>query len=188
MQPANFPRTARTQVTHPPDRRPPATPMRAHTVFNETTRRPRLLRVRNEASWPASEFREYLDVLMASAGIPNDAALSRAAGIDASLISNWRSGKQQPSRRSLKKVAAPLGVKPVALYLQAGLDAHEDFGLADAPDLTVWPREFHQLHEVYTRFAEQGRGQDVLDAMATLALGLEARIGKPRPSGRRKTG
>lgn len=146
------------------------------------------MRVRNESSWPAAEFRQYLDSLMQAAGLPNDATLARAAEIDASLISNWRSGKQQPSRRSLKRIAGPLNVRPAALYLQAGLDDLEDLEMTEAPDLTIWPAEFHELRDVFERFAAAGRGEEVLDAIGTLTLGLKARIGKPRSSARRRAG
>lgn len=162
--------------------------MRAHTLFTDRDPSNRLLRVRNGQSWPAGDFRDYLDALMAAADIPNDAALARAADIDASLLSNWRSGKQQPSRRSLKKIAGPLRTRPAALYLMAGLDEREDLELSDADDLTVWPREFHELREVYEQYAAAARGDEVLDAIGTLVLGLAARMGtNDRPSRRRRT-
>jgi transcriptional regulator with XRE-family HTH domain len=189
MQPATFPSGKRQETTRPPDSRPPTTAMRAHTSFTERISTHKLLRVRNEESWPAGDFREYLDALMAAAGIPNDAALARAAEIDASLLSNWRSGKQQPSRRSLKKIAGPLRTRPASLYLMAGLDEREDLELGDTVDLTVWAREFHQLREVYEEYVAAGRGQEVLNQVGTLTAGLSAQLAGSRdqPSRRRRT-
>lgn len=139
------------------------------------------------ASWPVEEFRDYLRALMTGAGIADYAELSRLSGVSQTQFSNWRHGISQPSRAALKKIAPLLHVPPVLLYLQAGLDNSRDLDLSEAPDLTVWPREFHNLHAVYERFAAAGRGAEVLDAIATLTLGLDARIGKARAV-RRRTG
>lgn len=130
---------------------------------------------------------------MRNEGIQNDAALARAAGLDASLISNWRSGKQQPSRRSLKRLAAALRTTPVNLYLVAGIDEREDLELGDAQEPTTWPRQFRELRDVYEAMAAAGRGDRVLEAIETLVLGLQAQLSQvdqsrtTHPSGRRRT-
>lgn len=139
------------------------------------------------ANWPVEEFNAYLRALMTAAGIADYAELSRVTKVNQTQFSNWRHGKTQPGRANLKRIAPHLGVPPVLLYLQAGLDETDDLDLAEAPDVTVWPAEFRELREIYERFAAAGRGDEVLDAIATLALGLDARIGKAR-SVRRRTG
>jgi transcriptional regulator with XRE-family HTH domain len=134
------------------------------------------------------QFREYLRALMDAAGIADYAELSRLTGVNQTQFSNWRRGITQPGRTNLKKIAPVLRVPPALLYVQAGLDQHEDLDITEAPDLTVWPREFHQLHDVYEAYAAAGRADEVLDAVGTLVLGLAARMGtNDQPSRRRRT-
>lgn len=173
--------------TKPADNRPPPGPPLNRTRVTDGARCPSLTCM--PASWPFEEFRLYLRALMENAGITDYAELSRLSGVSQTQFSNWRRGLSQPSRAALKKVAPVVRVPPVALYFQAGLDEAEDLDMSEAPDLSVWPKEFHDLHAVYERFAAAGRGQEVLEAMGTLRLGLSARLGTDkRPPGRRRAG
>jgi transcriptional regulator with XRE-family HTH domain len=137
-------------------------------------------------SWPVDEFAKYLRALMDAAGIETYAELSRLTDVSQNQFSNWRRGLARPSHELLRKIAPVLHVKPAALWYQAGLQADGD--IDQAVDVTVWPPEFHTLREIYERFAAAGRGEEVLDAIGTLTLGLQARIGKPRSSVRRRAG
>lgn len=164
--------------------------MRARTPFSRSARGPRLLRVRNETSWPHADFVDWLDGMMRKRDIPNDATLARQAGIDASLISNWRSGKQQPSTKSLDKVCVPLRVKPVAAYIHAGLLNPDDLGI-ESEDREPVPAIVLDLAEVYERLREAGREDIAVSHISTLVKllkvelsDIEAAQGTDRPSGR----
>jgi transcriptional regulator with XRE-family HTH domain len=142
------------------------------------------------AKWPHEEFATYLRALMTEAGIPDYAELSRLTGVNQTQFSNWRRGISRPSRENLGKVAKVLGVRPVNLWLVAGLTDEEELDLAERPDLTVLPREFIALLELWQdgRLTEQQR--DFLRmSVATLVSGLRNQLGESpqgRPIGRRK--
>lgn len=133
---------------------------------------------------------------MDSAGIPDYAELSRLTGVNQTQFSLWRRGKTQPSRPNLKRIYRPLGLRsPVTLYVAAGLDAEEDLELDAGMDLTVLPKPFHDLREVYERLNDLGRGADALRSISVLVAGLKAEIAeveaidkrrRDQPSGRRK--
>lgn len=149
-----------------------------------------MLRVRtNDIGWPVGDFVIYLDQKMRDAGIDRDSRLAAAGGIDPSLISKWRSGRQQPSRKSLKALAPALRVSPVMLYLAAGLDDAEDLDLTSGAD--SWPAEFHELRTLYERFEAIGRADVVRRDMGRLVAGLKAELAeleRPRPNSRRRVG
>lgn len=144
--------------------------------------------MRNQ-DWPVEEFRDYLDATMRACGIPHDAALARAAGLDPSLLSNWRNGKAQPSRRSLKKLASPLRVPPVNLYLAAGLDDEEDLDISGQHDLSVIAPEYRALLD----FDRDDDTSDVertyvRQVIRTLLAGIRAeRLPESRPNSRRRS-
>lgn len=165
--------------------------MRARTSFERTVNAPTLVRVRTEGDWPAGEFRDYFLALMTNAGIANIADLARRADIDPSLISKWLNGRQQPSRRNLKKVAGPFGVPPVNMYLAAGLDDEEDLDISGQYDLSAIAPEYRALLDL-------DRDEETTPAVraflrecaATLVAGVRARRGEERagrPIGRRRT-
>lgn len=179
---------------HPWDNRPPP---------RQTLARVRVTHARDSptvdcvpATWPVEEFAEYLRTLMANAGIADFAELSRLSGVNQSQFSLWRRGKTQPSRQNLKRIYGPLGLKsPVTLYVAAGLDAEEDLELGERLDFTVLPQPFSDLHEVYERMNDLGRGPEALRSISVLVAGLKAEIAeieaidkrrRDQPSGRRR--
>lgn len=149
-----------------------------------------LLHVSNrDVGWPVEDFRVYLDTKMREAGFKNDAELAAAAGINASLLSRWRSGRAQPSRKSLKQVAPVLRVSPVMLYLAAGLDAAEDLDVN--ADADAWPEQLHELRSLTERFDALGHGDTVRRDIARLIAGLRAELVDlvdDGPNGRRRAG
>lgn len=114
----------------------------AHKLSSDEAEDNRLLRVRN-SDWPMEEFCAYLSAKRDAAGFASDAALARAADIDPSLISNWRNGNAQPSRKSLDKLAPVLKVRRMNLWIVAGIADEEDLTspppseLDDAPDVIL---------------------------------------------------
>lgn len=80
----------------------------------------------------ASDFGLYLRKLMDAKGFDTDADLSRATGIDSSMISKWWSGTQ-PSIDSLRKVAPRLGVRLGDLMVHAGLATPDELGMTAPP-------------------------------------------------------
>lgn len=179
--------------------------MSAHPIDNRPAGRPSLARVRVTrghdsptvdcvpATWPVEEFATYIRALMEKAGIPDFADLSRLSGVSQSQFSYWTRGKTQPSRRNLKRIASPLGLRsPVTLYIAAGLDAEEDLELDAQVDFTVLPKPFQDLRHVYERAKAMGREDLVISSISVLVSGLNAELnaeidrGKAQPSGRRK--
>lgn len=147
------------------------------------------------AIWPVEDFNRYLRTLMDNAGVRDFAELSRLTSVNQSQFSLWRRGKTQPSRANLKRIAPTLGVPPVLLYIQAGLDAEADLDLESVPDFAALPKPFHELREVYERWTELGRGDEALRSISVLVAGLKAELGadidrrrRDQPSGRRRAG
>lgn len=95
------------------------------------------------------DFNNFVDELMKREGIATDAELARLASIPSSVISRWRSGQMQPSRDNLRKLAAPLNVPPVLLWISAGLAKAEEMDLSGQVDLTVLPTELDDLIALY---------------------------------------
>lgn len=142
--------------------------------------------------WPHEEFVAYLRALMTEAHVPDYAELSRLSGVNQTQFSNWRRGLSQPSRESLSKVARVLNVKPVNLWLMAGLADSSELNLAERPDLTVVPREIAALLELWRdeRLTESQR-EFLRTSVAVLVSGMRGRLtdpGRGRPIGRRRTG
>lgn len=136
------------------------------------------------------EFRDYLRALMTEHGIPDYAELSRLSGVSQNQFSNWRRGLSQPSRESLSKVARVLGVKPANLWLVAGLADEDELGIEESPDLTVLPREFADLLDLWgdERLTDTQR-DFVRMSVANLVNGVRASFeppGRGRPIGRRR--
>lgn len=80
-----------------------------------------------------TEFGRYLRALAASRGYTTDAELSRAVGIDGSLLSKWWSGAATPSLDSLRKVAPVVGARLGDLMVKAGLATPDELGMTDDP-------------------------------------------------------
>lgn len=142
-----------------------------------------------DVGWPAEDFRVYLDTKAGEAGFKNDAELAEAAGLNPSLLSRWRSGRAQPSRKSLKMLARPLRTTPVMLYIAAGLDEAEDLDVTAEADR--WPAELHDLRTLYERFEAIGRADVVRRDIVRLVAGLRAELAelaKPGPNSRRRAG
>lgn len=148
-------------------------------------------RVRNEP-FDHATFSDYLSAIRDNAGIGNDAALSRASGVRASIISRWRRGEMRPSQENLNRIAAAVHIAPVALWIQAGIADHEDLDLGAQVDLSVWPKPFHDLHEVYERLNAVGQGDETLRAISRLVAGLKVDLedleSQGHPSGGRRAG
>lgn len=177
-------------TTRPPDNRPLPAPTLAHGRVTEASERPNVFHV--PTAWPVDDFAAYLLALMREARISDYAELSRISGVNQTQFSNWRQGKSQPSRESLNKVARALGVPPVSLWLMAGLADEQELDMAERPDLTVLPREFTELLELWRdeKLTEQQR-ELVRSSVAVLVGGLRAQLGergRGRPNVRRKAG
>lgn len=129
------------------------------------------------------EFRDYLRALMTEQGIPDYAELSRISGVSQNQFSNWRRGLSQPSRESLSKVARALRVKPANLWLMAGLADEDDLGLDERPDLSVLPREFTELLDLWgdARLTDSQR-EFLRTSVALLVSGLRGQLGKDGPT------
>jgi transcriptional regulator with XRE-family HTH domain len=139
--------------------------------------------------WPHEEFTRYLLALMAEAGIGDYAELSRLSGVNQTQFSNWRKGTSRPSHDNLSKIAPHLGTKTIALWVVAGLVSEADLDLPAPLDLTVFPREFVELLELYRdeRLTEDQR-EFVRESVAMLTSGVRGRIEnvpKHRGRGRR---
>lgn len=142
-------------------------------------------------NWPVDEFAIYLRGLMTEAGIPDFAELSRVAGVSQTQFSNWRQGKAQPSRESLKRIAPVLKVSPVKLFIAAGIDNADELDLVGEVDLRIVPAEIRALIELYEdpRLSDEQRSY-VRRIVADVSAGLRAELAKSqiRPPGRRKAG
>lgn len=80
----------------------------------------------------ATRFGRYLRALMDAKGYSSDAELSRATGVDSSMISKWWSGTQ-PNIHSLRKLAPHLGVRVGDLIVNAELATPEELGMVGEP-------------------------------------------------------
>jgi transcriptional regulator with XRE-family HTH domain len=123
--------------------------------------------------WPVEEFAAYLRALMREADIPDYAELSRLSGVSQTQFSNWRKGIAQPSRESLSKVAKVVNVKPVHLWLAAGVADADDLDLSEQPDLAVLPREFTELIQLWrTDLLSDAERQFLRTSVAVLMRGI----------------
>jgi len=139
------------------------------------------------ATWPVEDFNRYLAALMDRANIRTPAELSGLTGVNASQFSNWKAGKSQPSRESLARIAPVLDVRPVHLWMAAGLVTASQLDSEQDVDLTVLPNEFRSLVDLY--MAADTNGQDFIrQQMAIFVRGLSALLSEdpPRPSPKRR--
>lgn len=143
------------------------------------------------ATWPVEEFVAYLRALMREADIADFAELSRLSGVSETQFSNWRRGLSQPSRKSLNRVAPILRVKPVNLWLMAGIADEADLDLTERPDMTVAPREFTDLLELWHDDRLSDPQRDFLrTSVAVLVSGMRGQLADPargRPNRRPRT-
>lgn len=102
--------------------------------------------------WPYQEFNGYLKTKMQVKGIRTPAELSRLSGVREGQLSNWRSGKNQPTKESLRKLAPVLGVPVLALEVAAGITAPEEIDIQ--PDDRVWPAQLERAMDAYLRAAQ----------------------------------
>lgn len=65
-------------------------------------------------------FGSWLDRRMRERGFPRPADLSRATGIDASLIGRWLRGESLPGATNLRRLAPALDMVEVELFARAG--------------------------------------------------------------------
>lgn len=134
---------------------------------------------------------------MDAAGIPDFAELSRLTNVSQTQFSHWRSGRSQPSHGNLNKIAPVLRVRPVRLYLKAGLNERADFELGDLPEIEPLPKPVSDIREAYERLRKLGRGEFATRSIEAVVAILEAEIAeiegfdrrsRNQPSGRRRSG
>jgi transcriptional regulator with XRE-family HTH domain len=135
-----------------------------------------VLRVSNKRPWPHKEFSAYLTELCTAAGITHDAELARRANITPSLISRWRSGMHQPSRDNLRPIAETLGVKPVLLWISAGLADPDEMNM-ERPSFDVLPAQVRSLVAMLSdpKLPPAEREQ-LLSLVDLLVVGARARL------------
>lgn len=105
-------------MRRPVDNRPGTADMRARKHVRSHTQAATVLRV---SEWPRDKFFELYDELARRSAFAHDGAVADAAGISASMISRWRSGKAKPARESLSKLAKAFGVSGMELWEAAGI-------------------------------------------------------------------
>lgn len=105
------------------------------------------------------DFVDFVEELKRREGIATDAELARLADIPSSVLSRWKSGQMQPSRDNLRKLAVPLKVAPVLLWVSAALAHPDEMDLTGQVDLTVLPAELADLIALYRdeRFTDEDR-------------------------------
>lgn len=163
----------RTHHRGPIDNRPPPGQSLARVRVTGPAESVTLLLVGK--SWPVEEFNKFLEARMKIVGIRDRAELARLAEIDQTQLSNWRLGKTQPSKESLKKVARPLGVRPVVLYLAAGLMTADELDLETQPALVALPPELDELVNLYSDEALNNEERELLLSQARgISLGIRA--------------
>lgn len=145
-----------------------------------------LLRVRNDP-WPVEDFFRYVDALCRRQGIASDAELARQSNIASSVISRWRSGQMQPSRENLAKLATPLHVKPVNLWIAAGLAHPDEMDLSGEINLKVLPAEVQALADLYLDLRLTSRDREyVRRHVEVLVAGLRAELDQRPQAGPRR--
>ena len=116
---------------------------------------PHAVHVSTETDWPHAVFMAWLDQLREARKIPSDMQLAVKAGISSpSVISGWRSGRTQPSRENLRKIAKLAGEPPIRVFRLAGVVDAEDL---DGPELvpdSPTPRQIQELIDLYWRSDE----------------------------------
>jgi transcriptional regulator with XRE-family HTH domain len=117
----------------------------------------------------------WLDQLKESRDIPSDMQLAQRAKISApSVISGWRTGRTQPSKENLRKIANYAGEAPVTLWRLAGL---VDDGDLDAPELAPsepLPRQIQDLITLY-RGADKSARKVILGQVEFLVNAMTER-------------
>jgi transcriptional regulator with XRE-family HTH domain len=127
------------------------------------------------ASWPVRDFNEYVEAAMDGAGIKDREELSELSGVSPTQLSNYKSGKSQPSRKSLEKLAIPLRVPVRNLLLQAGLMSLDDF--AEPPDLTIVPAQVRELLDLLAdERVTEGEREFLLSHVSVVVAGVRARL------------
>lgn len=138
-------------------------------------------------TWPSETFERHLRALMDRERIRNWAELSRLSGVSETQLSNWRAGSSQPNMASLDRLAPVLDTPPHTLYIAAGLLSPQQLGMEQAVDLTVLPREFQDLIDLYAQADTSGR-ELIRQHIAFALRGLAALLTEdpPRPSPKRR--
>lgn len=154
----------------------PATTL-AHARVTGRPRRPTVFCV--AARWPYEQFAEYLRALMAEAGIPDYAELSRLSGVNQTQFSNWRRGISRPSRESLAKVARVVGVPTLNLVDVAGLADDGDEVTEEVRRPAALPAELVELLELWRdeRLSDDQRAT-LLAAVEITVDGMRAQLGR----------
>lgn len=111
----------------------------------------------------ATEFGQYLRKLAEAKGWYTDAELSRATGVDGSMLSKWWSGATQPNLESLRKMAPHLGVRLGDLLVRSGQATPEELGMRGQPPTPPsTPRE-PLLREVAAALQDESVPQEERD-------------------------
>jgi transcriptional regulator with XRE-family HTH domain len=129
-----------------------------------------------DPGWPYETFAKYLRKLMEAQGIADYAELSRLSGVNQTNLSNWRRGLARPSHDALRSIAGTLRVKPVLLWIQAGLVEPADLDLSEQPRFDVLPAPVRELVELVDdpHLPDDARTQ-ILDTVSVLVSGFRAR-------------
>lgn len=174
------------RMRHPADTRPAGRPPLSRARVTVAGRIPSLVGM-GGAKWPVGDFNDYVEAAMAGAGIKDREELAELSGLSPTQLSNWKSGKSQPSRKSLEKMAKPLRVPLRNLLLQAGLMSLDDF--AEPPDLTVIPAQVRELLDLLAdeRVTEDER-EFVLSHVSVVVAGVRARLDVAGEEGSRPAG
>lgn len=129
-------------------------------------------------SWPQEKFVDYIEALRIREGFRTTAEMMRAAGLDPSLHTNWRKGKQ-PTMATLDKLALALGVSPTALYLKAGHLKESDLRARGEVDFTILPQEILDLIELYNMMTTGPGRRQLLEQIDIAVRGWQARLSEP---------
>lgn len=137
-------------------------------------------------------FNEFLEARMRVEGIADRAELSRLSDVDQTQLSNWRRGKSQPSRGSLKKIAAVIHASPASLYLMAGLDEPSDLEMKSGLDMRQIPDALNELIDLYNSSSVNDDERRVLliqarSAALTVREMVADRLAPERPRASRRS-
>jgi integrase len=113
----------------------------------------KILRRAPAGAYDAVSFGAWLDAIRERVGATTDRALAVAAGVQPSMIANWRADRFGPTRGTDDKLAAGLGIEPRDVYVAAGLIVAgvPGLGLVDPQ-----PTPHDCRHSTLTRYADAG--------------------------------
>ena len=159
--------------------------VRARTYVTTRTPDDMIVRVRT-IDWPERDvFLAEYDRLRTRAQL-RDVEVADRAEISHSSISSWRTGRQRPSLRAIKKIAVPLRASAKSLAQIGGIEYLDN---ADEPEAPILPVEFEELIDNYGRMNPDGQA-DLLRHVGMVNEWAEARLANADSTAkpRRQTG